>query len=95
MPRYIIERNFAEKVEMNSEIAEAITRVNEDVGVEWIYSFLSLDRRKTYCLYDAPNAEAIIEAARRLGAPADSVIDHTRPSRFKASITASAVCSDV
>ena len=85
MPRYIIERNFAEQVEMNSEIAETITRVNEEVGVEWIYSFLSLDRRKTYCLYDAPNAEAIIEAARRLGAPADSVIeiaDVQRPEAF-------------
>jgi hypothetical protein len=30
-----------------------------DVGVDWLFSFLSADKRKTYCLYEAKNAEAI------------------------------------
>ena len=54
---------------------EGIHRVNEDVGVKWLYSFLSADKKKTYCLYEAPNAEAIREAARRLKIPADAIIE--------------------
>ena len=75
MPRFIIERNFAEQVEMNKDVATAITRVNADVGVQWLFSFLSADKKKTYCLYEAPNAEAIREAARKLNIPADVIIE--------------------
>ena len=75
MPRFIIERNFAEQVEMDRDKVAEIRAVNAEVGVEWLFSFLSLDRRKTYCLYEAPNAELIREAARRLGAPADAIIE--------------------
>jgi hypothetical protein len=52
-----------------------ITRVNDDVGVKWLYSFLSADAQKTYCLYEAPSAEAVREAARRLGIPADKIVE--------------------
>ena len=50
-----------------------IKLVNDDVGVRWLYSFLSADKKKTYCLYEAPNPEAIREAAERLGIPADVI----------------------
>jgi hypothetical protein len=75
MPRFIIERNFAEQLEVNRDAATAVTQVNMDVGVQWIFSFLSADKKKTYCLYEAPNAEAIREAARRLNIPADVIIE--------------------
>ncbi len=42
--------------------------------MQWLFSFLSADKKKTYCLYEAPNAEAIREAARRLNLPADVII---------------------
>src|SRR6266436_6921583 len=42
---------------------------------QWLFSFLSADKRKTYCLYEAPNAEAIRAAARRLGVPADTIVE--------------------
>ena len=42
-----------------------------------LYSFLSVDRRKTYCLYEAPSVEAIRRAATRAGIPADVVIEVT------------------
>jgi hypothetical protein len=48
--------------------------VNDDVGVRWVYSFLSADKRKTYCLYEAPTADAIREAARRNDIPVDVII---------------------
>jgi len=85
MPRFMIERNFAEQLEMNHDVATAVTQVNMDVGVQWLFSFLSADKKKTYCLYEAPNAEAIREAARRLNIPADVIIkidSEVRPEQF-------------
>jgi hypothetical protein len=75
MPLYLIERNFAEQVNANRDIAAAISQVNADVGIDWLFSFLSADKRKTYCLYEAPNADAIREAARRLNLPADVIVE--------------------
>ena len=75
MPYFLIERNFAERLEVNREGAAGINQVNADTGVEWLISFLSADRKKTYCLYQAPSAEAIREAARRNGIPADVIIE--------------------
>lgn len=75
MPLYLIERNFAEQLEVSPETAAGITRVNDDLGVRWLYSFLSADKRKTYCLYEAPSADLIRAAARINGLPADVVIE--------------------
>jgi peptidyl-tRNA hydrolase len=69
------ERNFAEQVNATPEIAAAISEVNANVGINWIFSFLSADKKKTYCPYEAPNLEAIREAARRLNLPADVIIE--------------------
>ena len=43
--------------------------------MEWIFSFLSADKKKTYCLYEAPNPDAIRAAARRAGVPADVITE--------------------
>ena len=84
MARFLIERNFAEQVEATKEIAEQVIRVNDEEGIRWLFSFLSPNKRKTYCLYEAPNAEAIRNAARRLSLPADVVIEvsEIRPEMF-------------
>lgn len=74
MPLFLIERNFADALELSAEAGAEVKRVNADVGVQWLYSFLSADRKKTYCLYEAPSAEAIREAARRNNLPADVII---------------------
>ena len=74
MPMFVIERNFAEQID-DAELDRAgIKLVNDDVGIRWLYSFLSADKKKTYCLYEAPNVEAIREAAVRLGIPADVIV---------------------
>jgi hypothetical protein len=75
MPLFIIERNFAEQLELTSEGAAAIKLINADVGVNWLFSFLSADKKKTYCLYEAPSAELVREAARRANVPADVIIE--------------------
>ena len=78
MPLFIIERNFAEEIELDPT-NEVILKVNEEIGVKWLYSFLSLDKKKTYCLYEAPNAEAVYAAAREADVPADTVIEVNSP----------------
>ena len=84
MPRFLIERNFAEALEVTKEGAEQVRQINDEEGVKWLFSFLSPDKRKTYCLYEAPNAEAIRIAARRANIPADVVIEvsEVRPEMF-------------
>jgi uncharacterized protein DUF4242 len=75
MPLYVIERNFAEQFDEDEFDDAGIKVVNDDSGVRWVYSFLSADKKKTYCLYEAPNPEAIREAAARLGIPADVIVE--------------------
>jgi hypothetical protein len=84
MPLFLIERNFAEQLEVNRDDVLQVTQVNTDVGIQWLFSFLSADKKKTYCLYEAPNAEAIREAAQRLNVPADVIIEvgELRPEMF-------------
>ena len=91
MPLFLIERNFAEEVALDDAGAENIRRINDEIGVQWLYSFLSADKRKTYCLYEAPNAEAIRLAARRLNVPADVIIavSELRPEQFAAAAAGS------
>jgi hypothetical protein len=75
MPLYLIERNFAEQSNMTRDAATAITQVNADAGIQWLFSFLSADKKKSYCLYEAPNPEAIRAAARKLNLPADVIVE--------------------
>lgn len=84
MPLFLIEREFAAALALDAAGAAAIEAVNEDAGVNWLFSFLSADRKKTYCLYEAPNVDAIREAARLNGLPADVVIEvsQIRPESF-------------
>ena len=77
MPLFIIERNFAEQLELNKEAADAVNAVNLEEENRWLFSFLSADKKKTYCLYEAPSAEAILKAAERLGIPADVITEVT------------------
>ncbi|MGA9724476.1 MAG: DUF4242 domain-containing protein [Candidatus Binatus sp.] len=75
MPLYLIERNFAEQLNVDPKAIPTITQVNADAGVQWLYSFLSADKKKTYCLYEAPNPEAIRAAAKKLNLPADVIVE--------------------
>src|SRR5580692_7079573 len=63
MPIFMVERRFADDLDASAEQADQINRINEEEGVRWLYSFLSADKRKTYCLYEAPFADAIRRAA--------------------------------
>jgi biotin synthase-related radical SAM superfamily protein len=75
MPLYMIERNFSEQLDLTDDAVKLIEEINVEEGVHWVFSFLTADRRRTYCLYEAPSPDAIFAAARRANVPADSVIE--------------------
>jgi hypothetical protein len=75
MPLYMIERTFAEQLELTGDDVGVIEEINADEGVRWLFSFLSADRRRTYCLYEAPSADAIMTAAERAEVPADVIVE--------------------
>src|SRR2546430_2726599 len=75
MPLYVIERTFAEDVDLTSDDVKAIDEINADEEVRWVFSFLSADRRRTYCLYEAPSPDAIRTAARRANVPVDTIVE--------------------
>lgn len=75
MALYVIERSFAEQLDLSDEDVELIDEINGDEGVRWLFSFLSADRRRTYCLYEAPSPDAIRAAARRADVPVDEIVE--------------------
>jgi hypothetical protein len=75
MPVFMVERQFAERLEASPETAAEINRINDESGVRWLSSFLSSDKRKTFCLYEADDVEAIRTAAVRAGLPADAIME--------------------
>lgn len=77
MPRYIIERDVGS---LTPEQLDAAGRRSVEVlggmsGVVWIRSYVSDTEGKIYCEYDAPDAEAVREHARRAGLPANRVVE--------------------
>ena len=78
MPRYLVERTFADglAIPSNADGARACLGVvenNADAGVTWIHSYVTEDRRKTFCVYDGPTPEAIRQTAARNGLPVDAI----------------------
>lgn len=86
MALFMIERDFASELELDAEAVKAVEEINEDCGVKWLYSFLSADKRKTYCLYEAMNSDDLHQAARKANIPADAIIElrgEVRPEAFR------------
>jgi hypothetical protein len=75
MPLYVIERTFAEQLDLTNDDVKLIDEINADEGVRWLFSFLSADRLRTYCLYEAPSPDAVMAAAQKANIPADAVVE--------------------
>lgn len=78
MARFMVERTFPDglNIPMTSEGAEVCLGVvgrNAEVGVTWVHSYVSEDKKKTFCIYDGPDEQAIRRAAERSELPVDSV----------------------
>lgn len=78
MPRYVVERHFPDGFVVppgaeGVQICEQVVEKNADGGVTWIHSYVSEDRRKTFCVYDAETPEAIRKTAARNGLPVEQI----------------------
>ena len=78
MARYLVERTFPDGLEIpiNDEGAAACLGVvdrNAEVGVTWVHSYVSDDKKKTFCVYDGADPESIRRAAERNGLPVDNI----------------------
>jgi len=76
----MVQRTFPEglQVPVNQDgdrgLQQIISRNAED-GVTWVCSYVSQDKTRTSCVYDAPNAEAIRKVATRNGLPVDHITE--------------------
>jgi hypothetical protein len=80
MPRYIVERTFADGLqipadEQGAKACLAVVDTNATQGVTWVHSYVTGDKGRTYCVYDGPSPEAIRSAAERNGLPVDRITE--------------------
>lgn len=80
MPRYLVERSFPDglAIPMNDTGAGACNGViarNAEKGVTWVQSYVSPDKKKTFCIYDGPSPEAIRSVAQKNSLPVDTITE--------------------
>ena len=77
MPRYIIERIVPGAGKMTSDelkiMSQRSCNVLDNMGpeIQWIHSYVT--ENKIYCVYIAPNEEAVREHAKQGGFPANQI----------------------
>ena len=77
MPKFVIEREIPGAGQLSAGELQAISQkscgVLRELGpqVQWLHSYVTDD--KIYCVYIAPNAEAVREHATRGGFPANRI----------------------
>jgi hypothetical protein len=80
MPRYVVEREFPDglQVPIDETGAKACLEIIESnlaEQVTWVHSYVSADKRKTFCVYDAPAPEAIRLSASRCKLPIQRITE--------------------
>lgn len=78
MPRYVVERTFPDGLGIpvgadGAAVCLTVVERNTDEDVTWVHSYVSEDRKKTFCVYDAPTPEAVRKTAVRNGLPVDRI----------------------
>jgi hypothetical protein len=80
MPRYLVERVFPDGLaipvtDAGAQVCLEVVGNNAEDDVTWVHSYVTLDRKRTFCIYDAPSAEAIRNAAKRNNLPLDRITE--------------------
>lgn len=78
MPRYIVERSFQAPSQVlvavgEGDIFERLLQRNAETGITWLNSYVSEDKRHSFCVYDAPTPEAIRKGSARNELPVDRI----------------------
>jgi hypothetical protein len=80
MPRFVVERTFPDGLaipvsEEGAQVCLTVIGNNSIDEVTWIHSYVTADKKKTFCIYDAPSAEAIRKVANRNRLPVDRITE--------------------
>jgi hypothetical protein len=77
MPRYLVERTFDPELSCTCPGARQPGCLPHDTsaGVEWIHSYVSPDRKKSYCVYEAPSPAAVRRASQLNHLPVDRIFE--------------------
>ena len=80
MPRYLVERTFPDGLNIPIDEAgvrscRAVVDTNGHHAVTWVHSYVTPDKTRTFCVYDAPSPEAIRRSARSNRLPVDSITE--------------------
>jgi Protein of unknown function (DUF4242) len=80
MPRYMVQRTFPDRLEIpvangGADICRTVVERNAEEGVTWLHSYVSADKRTTFCVYDAPTPEAVRKTAARNELPVDQITE--------------------
>jgi Protein of unknown function (DUF4242) len=80
MPRYIVEREFPDGLqvpidETGAKACLAVVDSNIADQVTWVHSYVSMDKKKSFCVYDAPSPEAIRRTAGRSKLPVGHITE--------------------
>jgi hypothetical protein len=80
MPRYLVERTFPDGLAVPStdegaKVCLGVVETNAGEGVTWVHSYVTTDKRMTFCIYDGPSPEAIRIAAERADLPVDRITE--------------------
>ena len=80
MPRYLVERTFPDTLaipmnEAGAQVCRTVVQNNTEELVTWVHSYVSQDKTKTFCIYDAPSPEAIRQVARKNNLPVDHITE--------------------
>ncbi len=78
MPRYVVERSFPDGLsipmtDQGAEVCLTVVGNNMQDNVTWVHSYVTTDKKKTFCIYDAPSPEAVRNAAKRSNLPVDKI----------------------
>lgn len=81
MPLFMVERRFAERFDPNDELLRHIDEYNAAHEIRWLTSFLSADKKRTYCLYECADIAVLRRHAEDLGIPAQAITPVTELAR--------------
>lgn len=80
MPRYLVERTFADGLHIPMDATGAaacrsVVDTNATEGVTWVHSYVTTDKATTFCVYDGPSPEAIRSVAEKNQLPVDRITE--------------------
>jgi Nickel responsive protein SCO4226-like len=82
MHRYVVERIFPNGLnipinDVGRDICLGVVSTNAEDQVTWVQSYVSEDKKKTFCIYDAPSEAAIRKAAKQNNLPVENITEVT------------------